>query len=33
LVSITHDHHQTALNNKLLAQLNDYESKFKDVLN
>jgi hypothetical protein len=33
LVNITKDHHQTILNDKLIAQLNDYESKFKSILN
>ncbi|MDB5111566.1 MAG: hypothetical protein JWR67_2680 [Mucilaginibacter sp.] len=33
LVNITKDHHQTMLNDKLVAQLNDYESKFKSILN
>jgi hypothetical protein len=33
IVSVTRDNHQTELSNKLLAQLNDYENKFKGVLN
>ncbi|MGZ3757640.1 MAG: DUF2723 domain-containing protein, partial [Mucilaginibacter sp.] len=33
LVTITRNNHQTALSDRLSAQLMDYEGKFKDVLN
>ena len=33
LVMITHDHHLDGLSGKLSAQLNDYESKFRGMLN
>jgi drug/metabolite transporter (DMT)-like permease len=33
ITGLTRNNHQTMLNNKLLAQLNDYENKFKEMLN
>jgi hypothetical protein len=33
IVMITRNHHQTALTGKLAAQLNDYEGKFRGILN